>query len=232
MILSKRIDGGVKVYDMKGKALKEFVREHITAKGELTEEIRFYKGFTPKFEKAENGFLWTLSTDDLDRDGEKVNQAGWRLDTYKRNPVVLWAHDHRIPAIGRMEDPAIVDNTLKGRVVMNGEWDPFGYRINLAIQNGVLNAGSVGFIPLVIQLVMDKEDPADLIFEESELIEFSICNVPANPFALRDPKGFLGTPEPKSGTGTDAPPADDPLAYLFGKAEDTQSSALDYLFGK
>jgi len=32
----------------------------------------------------------------------------------------------------------------------------------------------------------NPEEPCDLIIRKQELLEFSICNVPANPFALRD----------------------------------------------
>jgi len=40
-----------------------------------------------------------------------------------------------------------------------------------------------------IEFIDRKENPeetCDLIIRKQELLEFSICNVPANPFALRD----------------------------------------------
>jgi phage head maturation protease len=51
----------------------------------------------------------------------------------------------------------------------------------------VIRAGSVGFRILEIELPSkeDGKDGTSLIFRKQELLEFSICNVPANPFALR-----------------------------------------------
>jgi phage head maturation protease len=54
------------------------------------------------------------------------------------------------------------------------------------VQAGVIRAGSVGFRVIEIE-IPDKEtakDGTSLIFRKQELLEFSICNVPANPFAL------------------------------------------------
>ena len=42
-----------------------------------------------------------LSTDEVDRHGDIISADGWQLDAYLENPVVLWAHDHRRPPIGR-----------------------------------------------------------------------------------------------------------------------------------
>ena len=46
-------------------------------------------------------FTFTLSTRDVDRANDTIDQSGWRLDNYKRNPVVLFSHDHRGLPIGR-----------------------------------------------------------------------------------------------------------------------------------
>ena len=52
-------------------------------------------------EKATGPVTFVLSTDDVDRHGDVVEPGGWRLAAYLRNPVLLWAHDYRHPAIGR-----------------------------------------------------------------------------------------------------------------------------------
>jgi phage head maturation protease len=54
------------------------------------------------------------------------------------------------------------------------------------VKAGVIRAGSVGFRVIEIE-IPDREaakDGTTLIFRKQELLEFSICNVPANPFAL------------------------------------------------
>jgi HK97 family phage prohead protease len=133
------------------------------------------------------GLPWTLSTFDLDRFGERIDPAGWDCKRYRDNPVVEWAHRYDIPAIGKIESLAADDNGLHGVVIFNDrDYDPFGWAIGERVKAGVIRAGSVGFRILEIE-IPDKEtgkDGTTLIFRKQELLEFSICNVPANPFAL------------------------------------------------
>ena len=103
------------------------------------------------------------------------------------NLVVEWAHRYDIPAIGKIENLNIDDRGLHGLVFFNSkDFDPFGWSIGQRVKAGVIRAGSVGFRVLEIE-IPDKEtakDGTSLIFRKQELLEFSICNVPANPFAL------------------------------------------------
>ena len=133
------------------------------------------------------GFAWTLSTFDLDRYGERIDPAGWDFEWYAKNPVVEWAHRYDIPAIGKIEGLACDDEGLHGLVFFNDKaYDPFGWSIGERVKAGVIRAGSVGFRVIEIE-IPNKEtalDGTSLIFRKQELLEFSICNVPANPFAL------------------------------------------------
>ena len=135
------------------------------------------------------GYPWTLTTYDLDRFAERIDPAGWDIRGYLENPVVEWAHRYDIPAIGKIEALVADDRGLHGRVFFNGkEYDQFGWSIGQRVKAGVIRAGSVGFRPLEIE-IPGKEDGKDgtrLIFRKQELLEFSICNVPANPRALTD----------------------------------------------
>jgi HK97 family phage prohead protease len=134
-----------------------------------------------------DGIAWTLTTFDLDRYGERIDPAGWDCKWYMENPVVEWAHRYDIPAIGKMDRLSADDQGLHGLVIFNGkEYDPFGWAIGQRVQAGVIRAGSVGFRVIEIE-IPDRETAKDgttLIFRKQELLEFSICNVPANPFAL------------------------------------------------
>ena len=133
------------------------------------------------------GFAWTLSTFDLDRFDERIDPQGWDFSQFEKNPVVEWAHRYDIPAIGKIEGLTITDEGLLGFVFFNDkEYDPFGWSIGERVKAGVIRAGSVGFRVIEIE-IPDKENAKDgtfLIFRKQELLEFSICNVPANPFAL------------------------------------------------
>jgi HK97 family phage prohead protease len=137
--------------------------------------------------EAEKGFSWTLSTFDLDRYGERIDPMGWDFSQYVKNPVVEWSHNYLIPAIGRIETLCADDKGLHGFVIFNSkEYDPFGWAIGERVKAGVIRAGSVGFRVMEIEIPSkeDSKDGTSLIFRKQELLEFSICNVPANPYAL------------------------------------------------
>jgi len=137
--------------------------------------------------KAGEGFPWTLSTYDLDRYGERIDPSGWDIQRYMDNPVVEWAHCFHIPAIGKIEGLLTDDAGLHGLVFFNDKaYDPFGWSIGQRVKAGVIRAGSVGFRPIEIEIPGkgDGKDGTSLIFRKQELLEFSICNVPANSYAL------------------------------------------------
>jgi HK97 family phage prohead protease len=137
--------------------------------------------------EAAEGLTWTLSTFDLDRFGERIDPAGWEYKRYRDNPVVEWAHRYDIPAIGKIEGLTADDDGLHGIVIFNDkDYDPFGWAIGQRVKAGVIRAGSVGFRVIEIEIPGKEtaKDGTTLIFRKQELLEFSICNVPANPFAL------------------------------------------------
>jgi HK97 family phage prohead protease len=137
--------------------------------------------------EAEKGMPWTLSTFDLDRFGERIDPQGWDFKRFMDNPIVEWAHRYDIPAIGKIEGLMVDSDGLHGLVFFNDKsFDVFGWSIGQRVKAGVIRAGSVGFRPIEIE-IQSKEDSKDgtaLIFRKQELLEFSICNVPANPYAL------------------------------------------------
>jgi HK97 family phage prohead protease len=157
-------------------------------------------------EQSQEGFAWTLSTFDLDRFGERIDPAGWDFKRYMANPIVEWAHNYMIPAIGKIEGLTVDDGGLHGLVIFNDKsFDAFGWSIGQRVKAGVIRAGSVGFRPVEIEIPgkEDSKDGTSLIFRKQELLEFSICNVPANPFALAKNNERLAMSNEKSGITTD-----------------------------
>jgi len=133
------------------------------------------------------GFPWTLSTFDLDLFGERIDPKGWDLKNYVKNPVVLWAHRHDIPAIGKCESITVDDGGLHGVLFFNDKsFDFFGWSIGQRVKAGVIRACSVGFRPLEIEIPskQDRQGGTSLIFRKQLLGEVSACNLPANPKAL------------------------------------------------
>lgn len=128
---------------------------------------------------------FVLSTDEVDRHGDVVCADGWRLEAYRENPVLLWAHDYRHPAIGR----AVSVWTEPHRLLAKVEFAPSGFAQEVAalyaagFQWGV----SVGFRPIRWDERRDSRTGAfiGLKYLEQELLEVSAVPVPANRSALR-----------------------------------------------
>lgn len=128
---------------------------------------------------------FTISTGAVDRMGDTVDPNGWQLENYRKNPVVLWAHDSSSLPVARA--PKIwVD---KGALKAEAEFTPKGLvRFNDIVhemyKGGFLSATSVGFAPLKYAFVDDATRKFGIAFMEQELLEFSTVPVPANPEAL------------------------------------------------
>ena len=110
------------------------------------------------------------------------------LKAYEANPVLLWAHDHRQPAIGTAKvwvegegdyavlymEPTISDVT------------PLGAQVKASVEAGIIKACSVG-IQIVDGRVRRRTSTAATTFTQSELHEISAsATCGANPAAVRE----------------------------------------------
>ena len=121
-------------------------------------------------------FEVVISTADMDRSGEIVDQSGWNLELYKMNPVVLWGHDYYSLPIGVCDSIELIEGKLiaKGRFAP-ADANPFAQQVRKLYDAQIVRATSVGFI-------VSKMDGNTII--QAELLEFSFVPVPANPYAL------------------------------------------------
>lgn len=125
-----------------------------------------------------------MSTPRVDRHGDIVEMSGVDLTEYRRNPVVLWQHDHDEP-IARCAEVGIVGQRLEAVV----QFPPEGtsedadeaYRL---VKAGVVSAVSVGFIPKEWSYLDEQKPWAGIRYRAVELIELSFVSVGANPDAL------------------------------------------------
>ena len=154
---------------------------------------------------------FTISTDSVDREQDRIALAGWDLANFKRNHVVLWGHDSSRLPIGRAFDVKIEGGALKASVEFipsdTPEGGQFAESVYRLARGGFLGATSVGFRPLKWDYTNDQSRGADdwfpgIDFEEQELVELSVVTVPANPEAL------IEAPGPGEGTAiaADTPP--------------------------
>ena len=140
---------------------------------------------------------WCFSTQNIDRAGDRI--LSWRLGNFKKNPVLCWAHQSDRGPIGRIADIAWSGGRLTGRCeFMSADISDFAGRIARMVAAGWLRSASVGFVPIRWQASKDPKRAAvgGIDFFEAELIEVSICPVPANPEALAETAKAIGPRSP------------------------------------
>lgn len=152
-----------------------------------------------------------ISTGCIDRDLDRINQAGWALDHFAKNPRVLWAHNAQMPPIGKATDFGVAGDRLMATVKFlpaegYGSASAWADQIYNLAKDGWLSATSVGFRPLKYDFTEDPDRGGDdwwpgIDFHEQELVELSIVNVPSNPEALIEPP--TDTAAPLADTGKD-----------------------------
>lgn len=111
---------------------------------------------------------------------------GLSTENYLKNPVVMWAHDvvGRSPSgglpIGRTLDISRGPGGLTAEFEFLQE-DPFAQRVKNAWEKGFLQAASISWSPIETTPVKGGRWRD----ARSELLEWSIVAVPADPDALR-----------------------------------------------
>lgn len=123
-----------------------------------------------------------------DRYGDIVVSKGGDLADFVNNPVCLWAHNAREAPIGMWSDIALKNGTpkrLEGLTNLSPEGTTEqGDTVARLLAANMVRACSIGFIPKEWESI-DKEQPwMGYQFNEWEMLECSICSVPANPAAL------------------------------------------------
>jgi len=143
------------------------------------------------------------SDETLDRCDEMILAGGWRLDSYRRNPVFQNAHQYGdiiftlgkalITEVRQSRTPhsPLPTPHLYQRVQFATDANPMA-RIAYALYKGkFLNAVSVGFIPLRwVDGEVAEPNPKSAMrirrrYLEQELLEVSAVGIPANPNALQ-----------------------------------------------
>lgn len=132
-------------------------------------------------------YEFTASTSAQDRDGEVIEALGWDLGNFKKNPVIMYAHDYRTLPIGRAPRVWVSkDGELKNTVEFPPEGTyEFADIVERLVDTGYLKTESVGFLPRKWE-DGDGEKSPRRTYTKQELLEISIVPVPSNPDALRN----------------------------------------------
>lgn len=129
------------------------------------------------------------SVETEDRAGDLIEAAGWELDAYCRNPVVLWAHDYLRPPIGRSLRTWVEGRSLMATVEFAPM--PFAQEIRALYEGGFMRGVSVGFRALESESRAGPSTASGhgsgrrgVLFKRQELLEISAAPVPLNAMAL------------------------------------------------
>lgn len=149
------------------------------------------------------------STETRDRMGDVIRVAGWNLDNYKANPVILYGHASHSespinsfpvargmrPRTGRSESgmrALLIDEKYHEE-----ETNPNAELVWRMVAVGALPGRSVGFLPIETHRPENDAEREKLglgqwgvLYTKAELAESSVVPVPANADALQG-KGFV-----------------------------------------
>jgi Skp family chaperone for outer membrane proteins len=141
-----------------------------------------------------------VSDESINSYGFRILTKGIKLDTFKKNPVMLFNHmrsddlktEYNGP-VGRWENLSKEeDNSMTADAIFD-ENDPKGAILSYKVENSFLNAASIG-----IKILKTSVDEADLLpgqiyptVTACELVEISVCDIPSNKnaIALYDTEG-------------------------------------------
>lgn len=171
-------------------------------------------------EQLRHTALITASTNDVDRDNEIVLPTGIDRKMFRKNPVILWAHDSSKMPLGYSLWEKVEGDALKAFIKFAdrpadhpeaAEW-PADTAFSL-VEQKVLRGVSIGFLPLDARPPLEKEivaNPkwagASRVITKSLLCEISIVPVGCNQNALVEAvnKGLID-PERVKAYGIDYP---------------------------
>lgn len=147
-------------------------------------------------EPSESRSFWIVaSTETIDRDGDVIRAAGWDLKNFRKNPVMPFAHNYKMPPVGFFKASKIEDKQLKQLAHFPEGLSSLSEEIYQAFMAKAMRAFSVGFGAKEVKddekireqygLTPKRESYWDgILFWRTELWETSPVVVPSNPEAL------------------------------------------------
>lgn len=144
-------------------------------------------------EIGERTVRFTISKEVVDRDGDILRANGVDFGNYMKNPVFLGFHNSRDFPLGKVVKFWVEGNSVKADVYfpkleeLSSDINNVSEKARLidfcfhCYKTGMLNAVSVGFIPLEWTETKDGYD-----ITKWELLEFSAVAVPANQDAIAE----------------------------------------------
>ena len=134
-------------------------------------------------EEKTNTLRVTISTRTRDRHGDILEPSGVDVQSYLRNPVVIWAHDYAALPIGKAVSVEVEQSAIRAEIAFADT--PFAREVRRLYREKFLRGWSVGFLPKEWDVLKDKNKKfSGYHIKKWELLELSATPVPANPDAL------------------------------------------------
>jgi HK97 family phage prohead protease len=131
---------------------------------------------------------FVMSSPEIDRHGDIIDQDSWILDYFVKNPGFYWQHNSDDFPLGSWEDvrleaypPSPDKKQLVGRARFDIDIEPTADRAWKHILKGNIRMVSVGFIPHRIEY--DETRDAFILYD-CELLECSLVGIGSNRQAL------------------------------------------------
>ena len=157
----------------------------------MNKSLKAYLCTKAEINAEERSVVAYITTDHVDRDKEVVVPKGIDFEAFRKNPVVLWAHDYALPPIGKNLWIKFDDFGIRAKTQFADT--ERGREVFSLYQAGFLNAFSIGFLPDFKQCSEPTEEEvrarpdwagARCILRKIELVEYSAVPVPCNREAL------------------------------------------------
>jgi hypothetical protein len=141
------------------------------------------------WDAAERSARFVMTSQSVDRYGDVVVTAGLDTTEFEKNPVAFLSHRSGEFSIGQWDNLKKVRSQpprLEGDLVLHEAAGPIKEIDQAAwmLERGYMRAASIGFLPDFNEIEKVLDDGGNwtggLQFNKAELIECSLCGVPAN----------------------------------------------------
>jgi hypothetical protein len=157
----------------------------------------------------DRSFAFVISSQIADLAGDIITVAGLDFSDFLRNPAVLNSHDSSSMPIAVSTRPALAGTSLTAiaKFPEPGISDASD-QVAAALGAELVKGASIGFVPVKWSFTKDPARPFGVDFEQSRLLEWSVCAVPCNPDCLMLGAVALGKFARRSSQGADDVPDD------------------------
>ena len=148
--------------------------------------------------QAEDGSAhrMVIAANEVSRNGDDLNLRGVSFKSYRKNPVVLWAHNtySGIPIAKTLKIGHDDQGRIEAEFQFNSD-DEFAARVENAWNGGFIRAASIRYIPTKVVEVRNEAGELERFrIDKSELLEWSLVSVPADPDSVRAVARAVGLP--------------------------------------